>query len=189
VPVTMNGFEYNEFEWLRHADYDLLHSILATPAPGNPVNTSALRQAGAYLDADSRPLRARSLLLSAELLDAGAMREQWGARPLALAHRVWHTPWAIIRYWPWSALVFAGFVVLIGWLIYVTDPAPPDQKRQSALRRFWFSLDATIPLVTLDEAHKKISMEGWRHHWLLAQKLLGTVAFLVMGATVAILIY
>jgi len=91
--------------------------------------------------------------------------------------------WAVIGY---GFVVERGFLwigafVILGYFVFRTGA---KQVRGAHVPDSWFyfTVDAVIPLISLNKQHEDVFFKGWRQHYLYFMKILGAaLAFLVIG--------
>ena len=76
-----------------------------------------------------------------------------------------------------------GILLLLG--VWATGQRDGLLKRTSWGKRFWYSLDQAIPLLSLNERHKKVNLTGWVRGCFYAHQLIGFffLSLLIAGLT------
>ena len=91
--------------------------------------------------------------------------------------------WITIGYGYRNGLSLLWMIVLVTLGTWVAGLATDKLSEMSAIERFWFSADRLVPLLTLEEKHKNLSIPGWKASYFHIHQILGfTLAtFFVAG--------
>jgi hypothetical protein len=91
--------------------------------------------------------------------------------------------WAVIGYGfvIERGFLWIGLFVIIGYFVFKTG-ASQVPRAHVPDSWFYFTIDAVIPLISLNKRHEDVLFKGWRQHYLYFMKVLGAaLAFLVIG--------
>ena len=91
--------------------------------------------------------------------------------------------WAVIGYGfvIERGFLWIGLFVIIGYFVFKSGAAQVDRAHLPD-SWFYFTIDAVIPLISLNKKYDEVSFRGWRQHYLYFMKALGAaLAFLVLG--------
>ena len=96
-------------------------------------------------------------------------RSAWWQRQLDLASK-WLIGYGLF---PFRLLWWFGGLVALGWAVAFAAPALRDY---SFFKRFWYSLENALPLVSLSKEMENVSHQGLVMHFFHAQKVLGFIS-------------
>jgi hypothetical protein len=200
VPMDLGGFTYRRLGSPRDdEDYDL--AKVSDPQPLiDWIENAKLRDQGEHTAYNPQPYIQMATTLRSMGASSAADQVDFARYWHRMNAQCWHEEGNLVLcglnvvallfvgfgVYPWFPFCWFCLLVFVGWLCAGRSP---DLRSKSALERLWYSLETSVPIIELSEAHKAfdhVDPSGTRHwtaNWFHVQKFLGfAFATVLVGA-------